>query len=365
MGNIFDFLINQPLGWVLKVCYDFTKSYGFAITLFTVFIKLLLVPLGVHQQKGILRQIRIKPKEDLIRKKYAQNKEVLNQKIMDLYKREGYNPVGGCLPMLIQLPIIWSLYSIINRPLTYIQKLSADTISTVAKALTDGGVVLKASAGSNQIPISKALAEHSDILASLTSSGVLSKDFHPISFNFFGLNLSDSPSINHINLLLLIPILSAVTAYLSGLIGQKASTYTSAGNANSTMKTMLIFSPLMSLFITFGLPAGVGLYWTVSNILMMAQSYALNIIYDPAKAAEKAKEEIRRAVEQRRQRKATIASKKSSEIEQRKLDEKNMRRKKAGLPPLESLDGSARDDEGTEDETVEETTENPEDSEEQ
>jgi len=100
---------------------------------------------------------------------------------------------------------------------------------------------------------------------------------------------------------------------------------------------MNITMPLISVIFTFYVPAGVGLYWSISSLMSMFQTYVLNKLYSPAKAAKEAEEELRRAVELRKKKKAEMAAKKAAEIEARALAEKNERRKKAGLPPLESL----------------------------
>jgi len=328
MGNLFNLILVEPLGFVLRACYNLLGSYGLAIIAFTVIVKLLLIPLGIKQQKSTIKQIKIKPKEDLIRKRYSYDKNLMNQKVLELYQREGHNPASGCLPLLIQLPIIWVLYEIINQPLTYIMRLTSEQINSIIKALN-----FPDTKGYYEVPLAKEMIINMDKL-----SGILPEGTVPVSFNFLGLDLAAQPSFSQPSLLWIIPILAGVTAYLSGLMSQMATKYTSAAaQQNSTLKTMNITMPLISVIFTFYVPAGVGLYWSISSLMSMFQTYVLNKLYSPAKAAKEAEEELRRAVELRKKKKAEMAAKKAAEIEARALAEKNERRKKAGLPPLESL----------------------------
>ena len=130
--NILD-ILNIPFGYVLSFCYFLFNNYFVAIVLFTLFLKLILSPLAIKQKKGMINQLRMRPKEDAIRKKYANNKEKMQNEIMALYKEEGYNPMGGCLPLLLQFPIIISLFQVIQHPLTYISRLSNDVITKLAE----------------------------------------------------------------------------------------------------------------------------------------------------------------------------------------------------------------------------------------
>ncbi|MDP4152698.1 MAG: YidC/Oxa1 family membrane protein insertase [Bacillota bacterium] len=331
MKNIFDLILVQPLGFVLRICYQVFGSYGLAIIAFTIIVRLLLIPLGVKQQKSTLRQIKIKPKEDLIRKRYANDKNLLNQKIMELYQKEGHNPAAGCLPLVIQMPIIYVLYIIITRPLSYILQLPSDTINKLSQALN----ITKAASRYNEVSIAQAMLNKKDLVANILPAGT-----KIINLNFLGFNLGDSPNF-HSPYTLIIPILAGLTAYLSGVVSQASSKYVSAGaQANSTMKMMNITMPLVSLWFTYQVPIGVGIYWSISSLMAAFQTLLLNKLYSPAKAAADAQAELQRAVEARKRRKAEQAAKKSAEIEARTLAEKNDRRKKAGLPPLQSLNDS-------------------------
>jgi YidC/Oxa1 family membrane protein insertase len=119
MNNIFG-LVAKPLGYLLTFIYDFVGSYGLALVILTLIVKGLLYPLYARQIKSTAAMSGIQPKMKEIQSKYADDKETMNQKISELYKEEGFNPAGGCLPMLIQMPIIMGLFALLRNPMLYI-----------------------------------------------------------------------------------------------------------------------------------------------------------------------------------------------------------------------------------------------------
>ena len=127
-------IINKPIGWVLKMCSKIVNGdYLFAILIFAVFVELVLLPFGISQQKKSIKQARLRPKEMAIRKKYSGRDDKptqmkMNEEIQELYQKEGYNPLGGCLPLLIQFPLLIALYNVVINPLKYICNLSDDAI---------------------------------------------------------------------------------------------------------------------------------------------------------------------------------------------------------------------------------------------
>ena len=135
--NIMD-IINVPFGYVIRFCNTLVNNnYLFALFLFAIIIEVVLLPFSIKQQKNSIKQASLRPKEMAIRKKYAgrddnPTKQKMTQEIQDLYQKEGYNPMGGCLPLLIQMPILLALYNIVMNPLKYICQLGADTIERLA-----------------------------------------------------------------------------------------------------------------------------------------------------------------------------------------------------------------------------------------
>ena len=142
-------LLNKPIGWIIKLCYQLIPNYAIALLLFTVVMKLILFPFGIKQQKNMIRQAKLRPKEMAIRNRYAgrtdkATQQKMQQEVMKLYQDENYNPASGCLPMILQLVIIFALYGVIQTPLTYVSDFSKEEIKNMGVAvveLYDKGVI--------------------------------------------------------------------------------------------------------------------------------------------------------------------------------------------------------------------------------
>lgn len=285
-------IIYKALGWLLGTIYGWVDSYGLALILFTVVIKIILFPLSVHQQQAMAKTAKLQPKIMAIQKKYKTNREKQSEELMKLYKEENANPTSGCLPMLIQLPIIYALYRVIINPLQYIVGLSLEQIQNVVVTLGmdvskfgEGAEAVLKFAKANQIDIANQLALNADKFPELAG-------YHMINFNFLGMDLSQTPELAF-NALLLIPILSGVTGFLSSWY--TANFGPSAAMANeqtqSMNRSMMLTMPLMSVWFTFMMPAGVGIYWIISSVMMIVQQFLLNRIFPVEKTKPLTKEE--------------------------------------------------------------------------
>lgn len=202
--------IAGPLGVLLKFLYDVVNNYGITIIIFTILIKLVLLPLTIQQLKQTKLMTAVQPKIKEIQEKYKNDKEKLNIKTMELYKEHKVNPVGGCLPLLIQLPVIFGLFAVLQEPTKYI----ADP--RFAEAVNEGFLWIS--------------------------------------------NLSEPDKI-------ILPILAAITTYFS-MNGPGAPPV-----QNQTMKTMNMIFPIMILWWGRSFPAGLTLYWVVGNVFQMGQQY--------------------------------------------------------------------------------------------
>ena len=249
-------------GTILKFFYDISGNYGVAIILFTLTVNIILLPLTWKQQKSTTKMQSIQPELQRIQQKYKNDKEKLNMETMKLYQDNNINPMGGCLPLLIQLPIIFILYQIVYKPLTYMLQMAPDAIEKLKDVhnFHDYSAEIKIAAMDPNINI---------------------------DFNFLGLNLSDTPSFNHFHWLWLIPLLAGATTYaLSWLTNRQAELRKTeeqrkkdAENptANS-MQTMTKIMPLITVWFAFSFPAGIGFYWIMNNIFKMVQQIAVNKI---------------------------------------------------------------------------------------
>ncbi len=271
MNSVFD-IINVPLGYLFKWIYFVVGNYGWTIILFTLITKLLLFPLTLKQQKSMKKTQALQPKLLQLQEKYKYDKEKLNQETMKLYQEAGVNPMGGCLPMLIQFPILIALYNIIRKPISYVMMLSNDTISAIYERIHG---TTASFAQINQISLANEMRAGYDKVSEFIASHDL------INFDFFGLDLSVTPSIQYISehlIYILIPLVAGGTTYLVSQLSTKMSATGGKEDnpAASSMKTMNYLFPLMTAWFSITLPAGLGLYWTVSNLFQIVQMYLTN-----------------------------------------------------------------------------------------
>lgn len=261
MGGIFD-IINVPLGYLFKGIYFLVgNNYGWALVLFTIVTKLLLTPLSVKQQKSTMKMQKIQPRLAEIQKKYQYDKDKLNQETLKLYQDNNISPMGGCLPLLIQFPVLISLYSIIRSPLTYIFQLGPKLNDLAARLNELGaGVDVK-----NEIQMAAAVKEYGSQLTGEFAN------LPTIDFNFFGLNLAQVPGF--VWPLVIIPVAAGITTWLLSWITQKmtGTQQTSDSTTGGTMKMMNYIFPVMTFMFSVSLPAGLGFYWIMSNFYQMAQ----------------------------------------------------------------------------------------------
>lgn len=282
--GIFDF-IAKPLGQFLFFVYNTVafKNYGLSIIIFTIVIKLVLLPLTIKQYRSTSKMQEIQPLIQDVQKRYKNDKEKMNQELMKLYQEHKYNPAGGCLPLLIQMPILLSLYWVINQPLRFILNKTPDQINKLVEYVSEA--VGKVAIGSSrEIGVLNYFNEHISELSNV--SGLLKLD-ELIDLKFLGINLGLIPKFDVKLLfgsqmgiylpLLIIPLLAVTTTYISSkLITPKTSEQGKSDNQSSTQNTMAMIGPLMTLLFSFQLPAGVGFYWIVSNVFQIFQQLYIN-----------------------------------------------------------------------------------------
>ena len=284
---MFTKLIVVPLGYILGFIYQFVGSYGWSLIIFTLLIKLVLLPLGLKQQKSTTKMQQVQPKLQEIQAKYANDQQKLSEETMKLYKEYGVSPMGGCLPLLIQLPILFGLYRVIYKPITFMLHKSAEEVAALTTEYAANPEFIKTFGD-----IAGKAANQAEIL--------IAKAFDLVNFNFLGLDISATPSLAHPSLLWLIPIIAAVTTYLTSkvttamsgnkkekpeekkterILSPDQKKAAAGSSAESMTKSMSIMMPLMTLWITFTFPATIGVYWTISNVLSLLQTILLNGYY--------------------------------------------------------------------------------------
>jgi len=300
----------QAFGFVMRTLYDVFNNFGVVIIIFTILLRAFMIPLGIKQFKGTIKQQSMSKELDDIKRRYSNNKEELTKAQQALYAKTGFSPLSGCLPSIVQLIIIWPVYRIISAPLVHIAGVpvenitGADGLAAMAKKLGLISDSVVSQAARMNIPILNKLNESVAFLTQALDSGLIKLN-QLIDLNFFGMNLGLNPTYKPELIfgdqmstylpLLLIPILSVTTTFISLKVTQwtapnrkqiqedkerakknpaKASQDAPDPTASMT-KGMTWFMPLFTLWISFTLPAAMGLYWIVGNIMSMVQQFLL------------------------------------------------------------------------------------------
>lgn len=290
---MFEFCITRPMGWIIEQIYRLVSNYGLSIIIFTILFKLVLLPLNIKSQKAMRKTQKIQPLLADLQKKYANDKERLQMETMKLYKENNVSMTGGCLPMLIQLPILFGLYRVIYAPIKYLLGVAdADGISRVGE-LKEAIIAAGENIGNLASTANDIIWKNSQIQVSQWAQTLNEGDPWTINFNFLGLDLSNVPSKAFgyltsgnmewsIILLLLIPIIAVAAAVVTNKITMAQSGQNNSNNETAAQmsKSMNLMMPLMTGFFTLTLPAGLGIYWIISSIMQIVQQLVLNYYLD-------------------------------------------------------------------------------------
>ena len=333
MSNI-GYYICVPFAWLVRLFYNLTGSYGVALILFTLVIKLILLPFQIKSKKSMLRMNRLSGQMKDIQKRYANNQMKMNEEMQKLYAEEGINPMSGCLWSFIPLPILIALYSIIRQPITHFMMLKKDALEGLIQAATTAGVNMSnivmmkdgvAAVGKDgftqlasygQINLVKAVQE----LGLATPDG-----WFNVNYKFIGLDLTATPweYIKNFSFtwaiigVVLIPILAGLSQFILSKITMKSQPQADATAAS--MKSMMYMMPLMSVYIAFIMPAALGVYWIAQSVFSLIQEVVLNkTLNTKLEAEEEARFQARQADRQKRMEEARVLEQQRKQEEQKK-----------------------------------------------
>lgn len=271
-----------PFGWILSWCYEIVGNYGWSLVLFTVLTRFIMIPLAISQQKGMAKQTRLQPKIKKIQQRYAGNQQKINEEMNALYQREGANPLGaGCLPLAIQFPIMIGLYGVIYRPLSYVLHLPKETVDMLTAAVQK---ITGEASGRAASAIELSVINHADeVIKALPNLGAdVAEKLQNFDFTFLGINMAQTPDFKVLDLLWLIPILSGVTSLMTSALSYMRQRKTNPEmSKNPAMGCMSFGMPLFSVYIAFQFPAGIGIYWTMSNLFMFFQTLVIGHTHSP------------------------------------------------------------------------------------
>lgn len=298
--------IGDILRWALDLIYSLVGNYGWAVLIFVLLIRLLMLPLDIKSRRGMKKMQAVQPRIDELNKKYANDKDKLNQKMAELYKKEQINPMSGCLPMLIQLPILFSMFAIMRE---VADEEVVMMILDIKKNIMAGvqnfqpqlqGLLWIKNVFQPDSFMSTVVPAANDTLAAITrASGSVTmemiteaKEFLQTTEYFdwaaaYGNAIAYSAplmiwniSIPHVfNGLCILPILSAVSQFFSSKI-MNAGQQSTSQQANSNTKFMQWFFPLFSLWICMTSNAAFALYWVFSNVFQIAQQFIVGKVID-------------------------------------------------------------------------------------
>ncbi len=274
---MFNFFANI-FGYVLNIIYNVVNNYGIAIIIFTVLLKLIMLPISIKQQKTMKKTSKIQQQAKEIQEKYSNDQVRQSQELMELYKRENMSPFSGCLSSIVQFIIIISVFYLVSRPLTYMKQVDKDLLNKYSTEITESS--------ENRINYPE--------IAVIKEKGK-KDDRVNINMNFLGLDLSDVPSQNYKNWkVYVIPVLYIFTSIISTKLTMKMNksntketdkdkekaeveTDTKEQDAMEEMnKQMLFMMPFIAVSVALIAPLGLALYWFISNLLMIFERIIIN-----------------------------------------------------------------------------------------
>lgn len=330
------YYICVPFAWLVRLFYNLTNSYGVALILFTLVIKLIMLPFQMKSKKSMMRMSRVSGQMQDLQKRYAKNQAKLQEEMQKFYEEEGVNPMSGCLWSFLPLPILMALYSIIRQPITHFMMLSKDVLQTVVQSVADAGVDL-----TNIVMMDKAtgapalkdglyqMAAYGQInlVKAVQEMGLSTPDgWFNVNYNFLGLDLTATPWEYVKNFtftwavigVILIPILAGLSQFVFSKLTMKTQPQADAAGGAS-MKSMMYMMPLMSVYIAFIMPAALGVYWIAQSVFSLIQEAILNKTFSAKLSEEEeARFQARQADRQKRMEEARIQERQRQQEEQKK-----------------------------------------------
>lgn len=286
-------------GYLLSFLYNIVNNYGIAIILFTLIIKLLLLPLSIKQQKTMKKSAKLQEKMKVIQFKYKNDPEKMNQEMMNLYKNEKMSPFSGCLTAIIQMLLLLSIFYLVRCPITYMEKIPTEDVNKYVTQLQEEGKEV-----SKVYPEIDLIREYNWLKEKNPEDSNVEK--LNIQMNFLGLDLSKIPQQNMTDYTVyIIPILYILSSFISirmtttmqqnqknnkkealidGETGKEEEKKEDENEMDAVMQTNKMMSwmmPIMSISIAFVAPLGLALYWLMSNILMILERLVSNKVINP------------------------------------------------------------------------------------
>ncbi len=324
MFSTIGYIICIPFAWLVRLFYNLTGSYGMAIILFTLVIKLIMLPFQMKSKKSMMRMSRMNGRLQEIQKKYANNQTKQAEEMQKLYAEEGVNPMSGCLWSFLPFPVLLALYSIIRQPITHFMTLSSDVVQQMVDAVAKAGLSLEGIAqmkdgaavvrdGVTQLMPYGQINLVTTISSQLPEVGSSVEGWINMDYTSFGLDMAADPwsmvkgfSFSWAAIgLILIPILAGASQFLLTRITMKHQPAADA-SANAMNRTMM-FMPLFSVYIAFTMPAALGVYWIAQSGISAVQEFLMGRFFNKRmEEEENARYEARQAERKRKMEEAKL-----------------------------------------------------------
>ncbi len=285
MDFIFN-IIGGIFGYILWGAFYLVNNYGIAIILFTIAIKLLLLPFSIKQQKSMAANARLQVKQREIMDRYKNDRVKANEEVQKLMAKENVSPTSGCFPMIAPMIVMFGVYYSVRYPLTNTLHIAAEKVSAAMNSIaTLPGIGAGINSQYGEISIFRYFNFLQKYLVDQNGSPLFSQNevdsinHFAGGFNFCGLDLLATPSQSSFSSMMwLIPVLCFVTSVISMLVMQKLN----GTKMQGCMVLMVVLMPLFSAWIAYTVPGAVGFYWIASTILGFVQSLIMYIFYSPS-----------------------------------------------------------------------------------
>lgn len=269
-------------GYLLNFLYNLVGNYGFAIILFSLILKLIMLPLSIKQQKTMKKNTKMQEEMKQIQFKYKNDQEKLNQETIELYKREKMSPFSGCFSAIIQLVLLFSVFYLVRAPLTHMKKIDPEIINKYQTQIKEEN--LSTSSAYPEIEIIREIDKLKELEKNENKEEINNLS---INMEFFGIDLSKVPtqSLNDYRVYI-IPVLYVLSSFISMRIStsmqnihnkteddKKEEEINPMEQSNKMMSWMM---PIMSVSIAIIAPLGLALYWLLNNVLMILERLILN-----------------------------------------------------------------------------------------
>ncbi len=291
MNKLYE-ILGIPFGFVISIFYALSGNYLVSIFCLMIIVKLCLLPSSIKQQKSIAMQQRLQPKLRRLREKYGNDQQRLQQETQALYQREGFSAMGGgCLPLLIQFPVMIGLYQVNYHPFSMVLRIPSTVVASLKEAVLP---LLTESEAKSSFRLELYALQHWNSLDKSAIEGLTPELINKIQdfmakFTFMGLDLAHTPQVKSFDAYWAIPIITGVIALgmsVYSLIRQRKTNPEMA--KNPSMGCMMLFTPAMQIYFAFLFPTSVGIYIIMSSAISFLQMIVLNHLYSPKKVLAKA-----------------------------------------------------------------------------